>query len=374
MLFWALSPAVRAQPRLAGSIVLEGEKLYPDQKNSRLWYYMPPAYQLLQDAEGRPYFTLLQMRYTGTSGTGDAGKSRYSNLVQFRVGVDTGYQRRVVRLRTALRLQYPGAELRMMPVRKFSSLLVFAGQDSTHTVKNGVAEPTDESADVNNSYWNERIVSFRLVDFDAQLVRGALENSQVILSFSYAYFSVFADSTGGEIQVGGTNPGLTRDVKRELQEAVNKDSAQLLTMIRADAIAVKVDTRRWPQALQQVDINERLPARFPVLTVYCYDFNNELRPDLYAKKLELTAVSVNGKSIQAVCTFRQALPDQYARSLQFPYAVRFDRPFRYRVIEITQDGETLAGEWIERKDWNELIDITSPPEKVVIKQKKEEDL
>jgi hypothetical protein len=335
---------------------------------------MPPAYQLLRDAEGRPYFTLLQMRYTGTSGTGDAGKSRYKNLVQFRVGVDTGYQRRITRLRTILRAQYPGAELRMMPVRKFSSLLVFAGQDSTRTVKNGVAEPTDESADISNSYWNERVVSFRLGDIDAQLVRGALENSQVILSFSYAYFSVFADSTGGEIQVGGTNPLLNRDLRKELKEAVSRDSAELITMIRADAIAIKVDTRRWPQALQQVDINERLPARFPVLTVYCYDFNNELRPDLFAKKLELKAVSVNGATLQANCSFRQALPDQYARSLQFPYAVRFDKPFRYRVIEITQDGESLAGEWIERNDWNELIDITSPPEKVVVKPSKEEDL
>lgn len=368
--------ALKAQPLSSSSLVVEGEKLYKDSKNPNLLYYLPPSYDLLYAADGRPPFTLIKMRYTGTAATGDKGVSKYHNLVQFRVGIAPDHVRQMNDLKAAMKRIYPRAELRMMPVRKFSSLLVFAGTDgadTAHLIQTGYAEATDENAEVNNSYWNERVVSFRINNNDAQLVETALRNKQAAMSLSYAFYSNMNGGKNDDTSVY-RDGRLNNDAKAffRKQEDSDKDTASLLAMVKADAIPIMVDVQRWPDAIQQTDINERIPAKYPLLDIYCYDFNNELRPDLYAKKVEIKAVSVNGSEISTAYSFRQNKPDQYAKSIRFGYAIRLDKPYTFRVTEITNDGEMQAGEWTVRKEWSELLDITSPPDKVVVKQKAED--
>ncbi len=367
---------LQAQPVSSSSLVVEGEKLYRDRKNNNILYYLPPSYDLLYAADGRPPFTLIKMRYTGTAATGDKGVSKYHNLVQFRVGIAPDHVRQMNDLKAVLKIRYPRAELRMMPVRKFSSLLVFAGTDgvdTAHLIQTGYAEPTDENSEVNNSYWNERVVSFRINNYDAQLVETALRNRQAAMSLSYAFYT---NMNGGK----NDDTSIYRDGRLDnnakaffrQQEDNNKDTGSLLAMVKADVIPIMVDVQRWPDAIQQTDINERIPAKYPLLDVYCYDFNNELRPDLYTKKVEIKAISVNGSEISTAFSFRQNKPDQYAKSIRFGYAIRLDKPYSFRVTEITNDGEMQVSEWTVRKEWSELLDITSPPDKIVQKQKTEE--
>jgi len=367
---------LQAQPMSSSSLVVEGEKLYRDSKNNNLLYYLPPSYDLLYAADGRPPFTLIKMRYTGTVTTGDKGVNKYHNLVQFRVGIAPDHVRQINDLKAVLKRMYPRAELRMMPVRKFSSLLVFAGTDeadTAHLIKTGFAEATDENADVNNSYWNERVVSFRINNYDAQLVETALQNKQAAMSLSYAFYTNMNGSKNDDTSVyrDGRLDNSVKTYFRQ-QEDNDKDTSSLLAMVKADVIPIMVDVQRWPDAIQQTDINERIPAKYPLLDVYCYDFTNELRPDLYAKKVEIKAISVNGSEISTAFSFRQNKPDQYAKSIRFGYAIRLDKPYSFRITEITNDGEMRAGEWTSRKEWSELLDITSPPDKVVQKQKSEE--
>lgn len=145
------------------------------------------------------------------------------------------------------------------------------------------------------------------------------------------------------------------------------DSALKITMVKADVVSLSVNVKDWPSVIQKVDINEKVPARYPLFDVYCYDFNNDLRPDLYVKKVEIKATSVNGSDVISVFSFKQSQPELYAKSIRFPYAVRFDKPFYYRVTEINADGDVAATEWKQKKEWNELLDITSPPDKVVVR-------
>ena len=51
------------------------------------------------------------------------------------------------------------------------------------------------------------------------------------------------------------------------------------------------------------------------------------------------------------------------------YAVKFDKPFYYRVTEINNDGEKKMTEWVQKKEWSEILDITSSPDKVIVKPK-----
>jgi hypothetical protein len=362
-----------AQPAYTNSIVTEGETLFRDVKQINIWYYMPPAYKLLSDADGRPSLTLMQMRFTGTNASGNNGKLKTHNILQFKIGTDSLYKKKLDALKAAMQRMYPGSQLRLLPIRKFSSLLVFAntsagsGNDSVSTTKtNGFSEPGDENADVNNSYWNERVISFRLTDQDAMLVTDALKKHQAALSFAYAYYTVFSDTLMNQVTTNAENK-IKQQINEVLKEENKSDSNK--TMIRADAIPIKADIIKWPSCISMIDINEKLPAKYPALTVYCLDFNNELREDLFSKKIEIKARSVNGTDIINSFTFHANKPDQFARNIKFAYAVRFDKPFYIKVTEVNNDGDAAAGEWIEKKDWTEMVDITSPVERQVRKIK-----
>ena len=97
------------------------------------------------------------------------------------------------------------------------------------------------------------------------------------------------------------------------------------------------------------------------MKVYCYDFANALRPDLFYKKVEIEAQGVGGRAIPLDAKFLFSQPDLYARTIRFPVAVHVDRPFRYRVISAMRDGRTDEGPWLERSSWGGILDITSAP-------------
>jgi hypothetical protein len=368
---------VPAQPTIGGTFMIGDQKIYPDAKKPDTYYYIPFDYQLVTDPSGKPFFSLIQMRYTGTASTGDAGVKKYHNLLQFRIAADARRSAKLAETRAALKRMKPRAELWMMPVRKFASLLVFASSDtasldSASLVKANHTEATDEKADVNNSFWNERTVSIRLNDIDAQLVESALLNRQSVMSFSYAFYTEFAFKDEINQQVTG-DWKFVKPINEFFQNQIsnNGDTSKIISIVKADVINLKVDVEKWPSLIQKVDINERLPAKYPLFDVYCYDFHQELRTDLFEKRIEIKATSVGGKDITTSYSFKQSRPDTYAKTIRFPYAVRFDMPFYYRVTEINYDGESAPTEWKQKTNWSELLDITSTPDKVVLKPKTE---
>jgi hypothetical protein len=93
--------------------------------------------------------------------------------------------------------------------------------------------------------------------------------------------------------------------------------------------------------------------------VRCYDFRDELRPDLYAKQIDLEAERARGQTVRITLTFDVSRRDLSAISARFPYAVQMNRPFRYRVREIREDGTRIDGDWVSRESWADVIDITS---------------
>lgn len=367
----AATPRVVAQPSLSSVETINGQKFYRDIKKANLYYYVPASYNLATASDGRPDLTLTKMRYTGTAAAGDAGVEKYNNLLQFRVSVDPESLRKINDAKTGFKKLHPSAELRPLPIRKFESLLVFAGSGATDTARlipANYSEATDENAASSNSYWNERIVTLRLSNFDEQLVESALRNHQSVMSFAYAMFSVFSEADVNDVAVYGDNR-IRKEIRDFFDNEVKNqaDSTLPISLFKADVVNLSVDPDKWPATIQSVDINEKVPARYALFDVYCYDFNNDLRYDLYAKKIEIRATSVNGSDITTSFTFRQAQPDIYAKSIRFPYAVRFDRPFFYRVTEINQDGDINQAEWKQRKEWSQVLDITSAPDQVVHK-------
>ena len=115
---------------------------------------------------------------------------------------------------------------------------------------------------------------------------------------------------------------------------------------------------RWPDLVRRIDLNEQLPPDYPSLLVYCYDFRDALDDSLYAKIVEVQATGVAGRPVSVGLTFSRSQPELYAQSVRFPYAVQLARPYRYRILEITRDGDERTGAWIERDSWVSMLDVT----------------
>jgi hypothetical protein len=98
----------------------------------------------------------------------------------------------------------------------------------------------------------------------------------------------------------------------------------------------------------------------PQLTVKNYDFSENLRPELYLKKVEVAAVSVDhDKEVLVETKFSKSTPEINSHSIYFPYAVYVNQPMKYRITEITNEGDKKTFPWIEFSNCNQILDITS---------------
>ena len=169
-----------------------------------------------------------------------------------------------------------------------------------------------------------------------------------------------ADGVANEApQVKLTGPAELTDALRARIDGGPTDPQQRPTIaIRAGAFAVTVDALKWPDLFKRVDINERMPPGYAALEVYCYDFQKQ-EARIYEKRVEIEAEGVGGRPVSIQARFHRKQPDIYARSLRFPFAVRLDRPYRYRVVTILSDGQIHETPWQIRTSWTQLLDVTA---------------
>jgi hypothetical protein len=265
-------------------------------------------------------------------------------------------------------------ELRPLPVRRLESAIVYASAPadapaqtppsasnvapSSTTLPAGHAEETDTPRP-RDGFWTERIYTLGLDATDAQLLSEALERGSLALSVGYAFL---ADGIASDqpLQELTGSPELVDALKKQLFPKDEKEKPGAGPhVVRAGAVGVTVDTKQFPRIVQRIDINDSAPPGYAALDVYCYDFNQGGESPLYEKQIEIDAAGIGGKRVQLKAVFSRAHPDLFARSLRFPVAVRLDRPYRYRVLEIAQDGTQKTSEWRERSSWTELLDVTT---------------
>lgn len=365
------APSWRTQ-RTIGSLML-----YQDDARPNRWYVAPAELAVATDADGKPDFHFLDMRYMGTAATGDQGAFSTKSLVTFRVKLPRAAADDLTRAAKELGAPGPPVEIRPFPIRRIETALIYVaiGSPDTTALPPGRFESADgASAPTGDSYWAERVYTMGLDSNTAQAFRAALEKGQVYLSLGYAFVGPALASDWGAAQVTGTS-ALANELKKSLAgggvspasgspDSAAADSVRL-HVVRAGAIEIGLDTKRYPDLMRRVDLNDRAPPGYAALDVYCYDFNNAIRPDLAEKQVEIDAEGVTGKRIKLSTSFTASQPDLYSCGIRFPVAVRLDRPYRYRVHEIQNDGYERAGPWRENATWSRILDVTSAPPKPV---------
>lgn len=366
LLFYLSSGIILAQPDMARKFMFDDFVVYRDAKVYDLFYYLPGDLQVAVDEEGKPDFKLLMMRYTGTSAYDDQGNSRFRNLMQMRIIHSSLPAEELTAIKQKLRAFAPDPELRAFPVKNLKTVIVYSvvGEDSHQegSVADQESHFSQENTFINKGeYWKERIYVIRLDNASANIFWDALQNQQTILSVGYAFYSEVFNSLRTNLNMSGTTGAVEKlnEMMKVESENARADTVLDTRVIKAGAFEVIIDTERWPDLISKVDINEQIPPDYAAINVYCYDFNNELLQDLAQKKIEVEATGVSGGKITLKYTFRKDTPDIYACDLKFPYAVRIDTPYRYRITEITTGGVITRTEWIIKGSWHEILDITS---------------
>ncbi len=354
------------QGRRAGPLTV-----FPDDQRPGLFYYPPGELALVNDGSGKPDFLLLLMQYTDPEHA--ASLPIFRNFLSFRIAM-AGPSTAELRAALAELAPLGHIELRPLPIARLEAAVIYTplgaprkpadavgNRDTAETataarpLPPGHFDAADPSSTVGDTYWTERVYTIRLDDATAQLFDHAFRHGQLVLSFGYAFYGSGITPDQALAQLSGP-PEVVAALRRQLgpDSAVVRDH-----LVRASAFEITVDPQRWPDLLQFVDMNERMPSGYPALEVYCYDFRDEIRDDLYAKRVDVRAAGVSGAVVARTILFSRAQHDLYAHAIRFSAPVRLDRPYRYRVTEILNDGRAVVQPWRERSSWVEMLDITT---------------
>lgn len=368
------TPAL-AQPDLSQRKQVGTLIVYADDRRSNLYYYAPNELTLAELLPGKPDFHVLQMRYTGTAAGGDQGRQVYRSLLNFRVRMPAVT---VDELQAAKGILSPRAdfiELRPLPIRRVEAVLVYTALNAEAEPSKPTALPAGyfqesekEKTTSSDVYWSERIYTLSLDNDTAQVFWSAFQKGQVVLSIGYAFLADGVEHDANIVRLTGS-----AELIEALQSQIGKQSSdprqRTITVVRAGAFAVTADAGKWPDLFKRIDLNDRVPPGYAALDIYCYDFQ---RRDIqvYEKRVEIEAEGVAGDLVRIDTKFRGKQPDIYARNLRFPFAVRLDRPYRYRVVTTALDGTMTETPWVMQDNWVRILDVT---ELSVAQTKKEED-
>lgn len=322
---------------------------------------------IARDADGKPDFMFIRSRYTGTKLGSDQGSRRFRSILRFRIVMDRLRMPAIQQLKLSLNSQNSAIKLQPLPIKYLKTVLVYQSalpddSPAANQLPEGyVSALSNQGYSDDSTFWSEREYMLRLDDYTSQIFWTALQKEGVVLSVGYAFYAEGIDSAESTIQLSGAPEFVTsmHENFQSMPDSSHRYSEISTQLVKADAFEVLVDTQKWPDLLKQIDINEGIPPDYAALDVYCYDFNNRLRPDLYAKQVEIEATAVGGRKVGLKVIFHRSQPDLYAQNIRFPYAVRLDRPYRYRIVEIKDDEAPLKSPWIEGISWADLLDVTT---------------
>ncbi len=349
------------QPKKSSRRNIDGVIIYQDILIKTRYYYVPYGLKLVVNKEGRPHFKFIQMRYTGTKVTENENSKSFRSLLSFRVANNIPSKTTINAI--ILKLRSEGAniqDLQLIAISNLDAELVYAKNEVTDTIskslKNGFFENTENNSTTQN--WKERDFILRLDNEEAQLFRESLQNNRPIISLNYAFLARFESDDFDKIITTGSAE-FVKKFERDNKKGKSNKNDLTEVVINGGSLSIDINTKKWPDLIKQIDLNERVPAEYAALDVYCYDFNNAIRDDLDSKRIEIKAISVNGKEVVFKNTFNRGQPDIYAKNIKFIYAVKLSKPYQYRVTQVYKDGTSMQTDWITKKQWHGILDITT---------------
>ena len=367
------------EPALDRAFNMQGVLMFPDHERGDVYYVAPTPIGIAERPGGAPGVGLRLTYYYGTELRGDAGERDVSWVLSVDLERGPMAARETDALKTALSRQKgvpaEALVLRTLPVISVPTDVVYtpivapsdaAGEPGAAIqLSDGYAEARDDdeeaggegavdeegAAGSDESYWLSRRLSFHLSPEDGQVMRRAFEESGAVMSVSYAY-----RAAGVVLEEGAMGTADGADGLSDAPDAVWTPTSRL---VGANALRVEVDAETHPDFLTLVDLNARAPPGYPTLSFICSDFvTPEEDWSFYTKIIDIEAVGVAGRPVRTQIEFPLDDPQVSLRGAAFQYAVRVDRPFRYRVTAYPADAYSYRTKWIEVEKWGPPINIS----------------
>jgi hypothetical protein len=340
-LFCLAAGAASAQPAINQAIVIDGVKILPDAKDPKIAHYAPTTIEVAKRDSGQPDLSLVQMRYTGRRATQDEGKFVTRSVLSFRLtsrrltaekvlALAKKYEEATKKKATLLPLKTAQFESELSLLRLGEAAPAAASPESASLGKGsiegtGTWSPTE--------FWSDRTFVLFLDNATSMLLAEALKRGQTTLNFSYRFVS------SGVLPSG------------EDWKPADFDAS-------SNTLALSVDPAQNPDAIRQVDLNERNPAGYPLLSVFCFGFRDDLLSEVAVREIEIEATGVGGRKVTALYQFWEKERDVTLARVRFPFAVDLSKGFKYRLRDITPDGAERRSEWLSSSNWHLPLDIS----------------
>lgn len=354
--------SAHAYPDLDTATQINGLTIYQDAKIPYQHYYLPASIQIATTENGKPAFMLMMSRYVGARHLGDEGDWITRNFLSVRLHIPQVSSASINAVKTHLRANgIARPRLKRLPLFGIEGAINFTPVDSNESISlpaTGIVTQDETGGGSTTSQWLERTYSLALGNNDAQILSASLEDGQTLISFSYAYIARFDEQNNPDLEILGDRE-LAEELKNRLTEIASKTEKRI-AIAHADALTISISPADLESHVSKIDINDRLPPGYASLDIYCFDFQQELVPGQFAKRVEIEALSPTGRTVHASLAFTKSTPEVYGQQLRISRAVDFAAPYRYRVVSVMESGkqeEIVA--WTDRERWAEILDITT---------------
>lgn len=335
-----------AQPVFETRQEIEGITMYQDLMQKNKYYYVPADLGIAKNSDDSPKFKYLKMANSTLNQAGNMAQLKNLNLIQVSLTNPPTNKDKLLQIREVLGGE--NIQLMAMPIDKFEFALL-AGIESAGR-NNRLATHLDASFENSGSgLWENKAVTIRLSKAAAALVDQQMEDTgQLGIHFSYSYYTHF---------VIGIDK--IRNEGQTALESLKKDTLLAKVAYKTAIFDLDIDLDRWgSDCIEEIVLNEEVLPRYLPLQVFCYDFSDDLRPDLLMKKIELCGDGLEGVKSCIQLEFSKQNRDRNAYSARFKRPVLLTNPLRYKVTEISTISGLEKGDWINLQP-GESINITT---------------
>ncbi|MDD5476435.1 MAG: hypothetical protein PHU03_07995 [Syntrophales bacterium] len=305
--------SIQAAPDLGTYRDIDGVRVFQDHQDTNTWYLAPARPALGSITDHEPDYGFDIYRYGGRSGTGDRELFWVKGILNMGIERDRdgGSPARIRSVLHDSGISNP--RLRSMPVAETMAKLLFADQSRE---------------------WR-------------QGSRWAGEHLLLLLD-RYLAEILWESVTAGQTQVSITLEEHLSGLRREGDEWNESQTVVVSTL------PIDLDMEAFPHKFRRTNLGGRMVRGYTGMDIFCFDFLEELDPDLYAKIVEV-AIPTPGRDLVEEVTFR---PDsEYRTRIDFKLSRDLDEPYRFRVTRILNDGSRDVGPWTAKKG-DTLLDVT----------------
>lgn len=354
-----------AAPRLDAGFTLDSQLVFPDHERTDVYYLSPPPVRIAE-IDDRPDIKLSLTYYVG-SGLRDDRDKRIARWA-LQVGIERTPRSSVMRARFEAMLKTEvgrGAELHEIPVLGVPTSVEFGTIDTPedrlrlgygHVLGKSAADKTSGSGRADSAYWTKRKLSFHLGPFDGVALREAMQEGGALMTVSYGY------RVAGVVRDQDSEWMRDHDVATRKTPGAPEPIWQPTTrLVAPDSLAIDIDAKAHPDFVSTTDLHTLAPPGYAGLLVLSTDFQLDPADYLFEEKeVEIEASSVAGSPVRTTVRFPADDPEVTLLRADFGYAVRVDRPYRYRIRAYDLEGQELVSDWVQEDQWARPLDISGP--------------